>query len=82
MSESRTNGGRARSRAFRPALDGRLEDRVLLSCRGQDQKTLGYSRVLAQAPRRAQRLPRSTNRRTWHSMRRHFIRHGCGNGPA
>jgi hypothetical protein len=31
MSESRTNGGRARSRVFRPCLDGRLEDRVLLS---------------------------------------------------
>jgi hypothetical protein len=31
MSESRTNGGRPRSRAFRPSLDGRLEERVLMS---------------------------------------------------
>jgi hypothetical protein len=31
MSESRTNGGRPRSRAFRPSLDGKLEDRVLMS---------------------------------------------------
>ncbi|MGO9599531.1 MAG: hypothetical protein ACLP7Q_16200 [Isosphaeraceae bacterium] len=31
MSDARTNGGRLRTRAFRPALDGRLEDRVLLS---------------------------------------------------
>ncbi len=31
MSQSRTNRGRARLCAFHPALDGRLEDRVLLS---------------------------------------------------
>jgi hypothetical protein len=31
MSESRTNGGRPRSRAFRPSLDGQLEERVLMS---------------------------------------------------
>jgi hypothetical protein len=31
MSQSRTNGGRVRSRAFCPALDGQLEERVLLS---------------------------------------------------
>ena len=31
MSQSRTNRGRARLRAFQPSLDGRLEDRVLLS---------------------------------------------------
>ena len=32
MSDARTNGGRiSNARAFRPALDGRLEDRVLLS---------------------------------------------------
>jgi len=31
MSDARTNGGRLRTRAFRPALDGRLEDRILLS---------------------------------------------------
>jgi hypothetical protein len=31
MSDSRTKGRRSPSRAFRPALDGKLEDRVLLS---------------------------------------------------
>ena len=31
MSDSRTKGRRSSSRAFRPALDGQLEDRVLLS---------------------------------------------------
>lgn len=31
MSDSRTKGRRSPSRAFRPTLDGRLEDRVLLS---------------------------------------------------
>ncbi len=31
MSDSRTKGRRSSARAFRPALDGRLEDRVLLS---------------------------------------------------
>ena len=31
MRESRTNGRRAASRALRPSLDGRLEDRVLLT---------------------------------------------------
>jgi len=31
MSDSRTEGRRSSSRAFRPALDGQLEDRVLLS---------------------------------------------------
>ena len=33
MSDFRTKGRRSPSRAFRPALDGRLEDRVLLSGR-------------------------------------------------
>jgi hypothetical protein len=31
MSQSRTNGGRARSRAFCPSIDGQLEERVLMS---------------------------------------------------
>ena len=31
MSDSRTKGRRSSSRAFRPTLDGQLEDRVLLS---------------------------------------------------
>ena len=38
MSESRTNGGRPRSRAFRPLLDGRLEDRVLMSSTASEVK--------------------------------------------
>jgi hypothetical protein len=45
MSETRPNGGRARSRAFRPALDGRLEDRVLMSV-ADITKDLAYSAYL------------------------------------
>jgi hypothetical protein len=45
MSETRPNGGRASSRAFRPALDGLLEDRVLQSV-ADIKKDLAYSAYL------------------------------------
>jgi hypothetical protein len=49
MSESRPNGGRPRSRAFRPALDGRLEDRVLMTVTAVKQQ-LGVSAYLLKHP--------------------------------
>ena len=50
MSESRPNGGRASSRAFRPvALDGLLEDRVLMSV-ADIKKDLAYSAYLLKHP--------------------------------
>ena len=55
MSESRTNGGRPRSRAFRPLLDGRLEDRVLMSSIASKVKDqLQLSACPAQTPGRAE----------------------------
>ena len=60
MSESRPNGGRARSRAFRPALDGRLEDRVLMSVAAVKQSSSPF-RVPAQTPRRAHGLSAQTS---------------------
>ena len=48
MSGSRTKGRRSSSRAFRPALDGQLEDRVLLS--QTLHQYLGTQPWAAQAP--------------------------------
>ncbi len=65
MSESRTKGGRPGSRAFRPLLDGRLEDRVLMSsqsARIQEGSRL-FQRYLLKHPARAERLSAQTNRR-------------------
>jgi hypothetical protein len=45
MSKSRPNGDRASFRAFRPALDGLLEDRVLMSV-ANIKKDLAYSAFL------------------------------------
>ncbi len=56
MSESRTNGGRPRSRAFRPLLDGRLEDRVLMSSiasKVKDQLSLSAALLKHPAARNA-----------------------------
>ncbi len=56
MSESRTNGGRPRSRAFRPSLDGRLEDRVLMSSiasKVKDQLSLSAALLKNPAARNA-----------------------------
>jgi hypothetical protein len=41
MSDSRTNGRRSRSRAFRPAVDGQLEERLVLSLTLHQYITLG-----------------------------------------
>ncbi len=56
MSESRPKGGRAASRAFRPALDGLLEDRVLMSV-ANIQKDLAYSAYLLKHPSARHGLP-------------------------
>jgi hypothetical protein len=49
MSETRPKGGRARERAFRPALDVNLEERVLMSL-ADISKDLAYSAYLLKHP--------------------------------
>jgi hypothetical protein len=49
MSESRKDGHRSRSRAFRPSVDGGLEDRVLMSL-ADIPKQLAYSAFLLKHP--------------------------------
>jgi hypothetical protein len=51
MSKSRTKGRRPESRAFRPLLDGRLEDRMLLSsAAARTQRDLAISHFLLTHP--------------------------------
>ena len=78
MSESRTNGRRSRSRAFRPSLDGRLEDRMLMTVGSAAKiaKQLDFSQVLAQASRAAATPIVSTNRRFCPSCTASFPSHG------
>ena len=54
MKESRTNGRQATSRTFQPALDGRLEDRVLLTRTDQADRRRPRLAQAHQAPRRLQ----------------------------
>ncbi len=59
MWESRRKNGRKPSRMFQPAVDGRLEDRVLLSSAKaaiRHSQTTQQRRRLAQAPEPAERL--------------------------
>lgn len=49
MFQTRHNGGSAKARAFRPALDGRLEERVLMSL-ADISKDLSYSAYLLKHP--------------------------------
>ncbi|WP_165232254.1 hypothetical protein [Aquisphaera insulae] len=63
MSDSRTDGRRTPSRAFRPAIDSRLEDRMLLTAKMSLHQYLGTSAALLKNP--SARLARNVNMPQW-----------------